>query len=242
MESCGSAHQEGEPFIVALDGPSGSGKSTVSRAVAGVLGLRYLDTGAMYRALTWWMLHEGVDVHDPAAVAEKAGTPRLCAGTDPAAPTIEVNGVDVAIPIRSRDVTNTVSLVSAVPAVRGRLVGMQRAIIADCAASGIVVEGRDIGSVVAPQAQVKIFLTASVDARTDRRTAEVNASAEDPTTPERTRDELSRRDRLDSSRPVAPLLRAADAIEIDTTSMNRDQVIAAVLDRVRLVLPEPMRR
>ncbi len=110
------------PLVVAMDGPSGSGKSSVSRQVADTLGLRYLDTGAMYRALTWWMLRNGVEVTDADAVAALASTPVLCSGTDPLGPTITVDGVDVSTPIRSREVTNAVSAVSAVPAVRTRLV------------------------------------------------------------------------------------------------------------------------
>lgn len=226
------------PLVVAMDGPSGSGKSSVSRDVAADLGLRYLDTGAMYRAITWWMLREGVDLSDPAAIAAAADKPSLCSGTDPAAPTITVDGIDVARPIRGAAVTAAVSQVSAVPAVRTRLVAMQQAIIARCAADdgGIVVEGRDIGTVVAPEAPVKVFLTASVDARADRRSAELNAeSTRAVTTAERTRADLSRRDHLDSSRAVAPLHRALDAVEIDTTALSQEQVVAAVLEQVRRV-------
>ncbi|HSA51851.1 MAG TPA: (d)CMP kinase, partial [Yinghuangia sp.] len=131
-------------IVVAVDGPSGSGKSSVSRAVAQRLGLRYLDTGAMYRAMTWWMLHNGIDVHDAAAVAAAADKPELVSGTDPAAPTITADAADVAVPIRGPEVTAAVSAVSAVPEVRTRLVAMQRAVIGS---GGIVVEGRDIGTV-----------------------------------------------------------------------------------------------
>src|SRR4051812_37613793 len=143
--------------VIAVDGPSGAGKSSVSRAVASALGLRYLDTGSMYRALTWWLLHKGVDVHDADAVASGAARPDIVAGTDPAAPTILVDGTDVAEPIREDDVTAAVSAVAAVPQVRDRMLRLQRAAIGS---GGIVVEGRDIGTVVAPDAQVKVFLTA----------------------------------------------------------------------------------
>jgi cytidylate kinase len=226
-------------LVVALDGPSGSGKSSVARDVATSLGLRYLDTGAMYRGLTWWMLREGVDVCDPAAVAVVADVPSICSGTDPRSPTIIVAGVDVAGPIRGPEVTHAVSLVSAVPAVRARLVALQRAIIARCSADdgGIVVEGRDIGTVVAPQALVKVFLTASIDARADRRNLEVNAATPAGVSVDYTRAELSRRDRIDSTRAAAPLHRALDAIEIDTTLLDQRQVVAAVLEQVHAVRP-----
>jgi CMP/dCMP kinase len=230
------------PLVIAMDGPSGSGKSSVSREVADTLGIRYLDTGAMYRALTWWMLHKGIDVHDPEAVAAAAGHPVLLSGTDPLAPTITVDGVDVAKQIRSSEVTNAVSLVSAVPAVRTRLVAQQQAIIARCCTDdgGIVVEGRDIGTVVAPEAPVKIYLTASADARASRRTAENLVSRAGTADVGANRQEMARRDRLDSTRTVAPLLRAPDAVELDTTELDKDQVVAAVLDRVRAVVPEPV--
>ena len=145
-----------------MDGPSGSGKSSTSRGVASKLGLRYLDTGAQFRAMTWWMLQHDVDVDDADAVAAHADDPVLVSGTDPAAPTITVDGTDVAGPIRSTEVTSAVSAVSIVPAVRERLLREQRAIIGD---GGIVVEGRDIGTVVAPGAAVKVYLTAAPERR-----------------------------------------------------------------------------
>lgn len=228
-----------------MDGPSGSGKSSVSREVAATLGLRYLDTGAMYRALTWWMLREGVEVTDAAAVAALAGAPSLHIGTDPAGPTISVDGIDVAAPIRSPEVTGAVSAVSAVPAVRARLVAMQQEIIARCCAdrangtAGIVVEGRDIGTVVAPDAPVKIFLTATADARASRRTAEVVHTGENVTVRD-TRVDLARRDTLDSTRALSPLLQADDALLLDTTTLDKAAVVAAVLDAVRRALPEPV--
>src|SRR4051812_25259507 len=161
-------------IVVAIDGPSGSGKSSVSRGVAARLGLRYLDTGAQYRAVTYWMLQNKVDVADPAAVASDAGSPAIVSGTDPAAPAIAVDGEDVATAIREADVTGAVSAVAAVPAVRARLIAMQREIIG---AGGIVVEGRDIASVVAPDAAAKVFLTASEDARARRRNTEIGGGA-----------------------------------------------------------------
>lgn len=216
----------GSRVVVAVDGPSGSGKSSTSRGVAARLGLRYLDTGAMFRAMTWWMLRHGVDVDDPDAVTAHVHDPVLESGTDPNAPTITVDGVDVAGPIRSAEVTAAVSAVSAVPAMRARLLAEQRAIIGS---GGIVVEGRDIGTVVAPDAPVKVFLTASVDARAVRRTAELEVGTDQA----QTQQDLLRRDRLDSGRAVAPLVMADDAERIDTTSHTLPEVIDIVVALVR---------
>ncbi len=206
---------------MAMDGPSGSGKSSTSRGVASRLGLRYLDTGAMFRAMTWWMLRHGIDVDDAEAVAAHAQEPVLVSGTDPAAPTITVDGVDVAGPIRSPEVTAAVSAVSAVPEVRARLLRDQRGIIGG---GGIVVEGRDIGTVVAPGAAVKVYLTADPEARAARRTAELSGA--DVTA---TREDLLRRDRYDSGRATAPLAMAEGAHHIDTTPFTLDEVIEQVV-------------
>jgi CMP/dCMP kinase len=211
--------------VVAMDGPSGSGKSSTSRGVARRLGLRYLDTGAMFRAMTWWMLQHDVDVNDAAVVASHAHGPVLVSGTDPEAPTITVDGKDVAGPIRSPEVTAAVSAVSAVPEVRARLLQDQRTIIG---AGGIVVEGRDIGTVVAPDAAVKVYLTADPEARAARRTAEMAGT--DVTA---TREDLLRRDRYDSGRATAPLAMAVDAHHIDTTPYTLDEVIEQVVALVR---------
>ena len=212
-------------LVVAMDGPSGSGKSSVSRGVARALGLRYLDTGAMYRAMTWWMLQEGVDLADPAAIAARSGEPVIVAATDPDAPAIHVDGVDVGGPIREAEVTGAVSAVAAVPEVRARLVALQREVVG---AGGIVVEGRDIGSVVCPDAPVKIYLTASAEARARRRSAELAG-----TTVEAQQEALARRDTLDSTRKTDPLSMADGAIELDTTAFSLDEVIAEVLRLVK---------
>jgi cytidylate kinase len=214
-------------IVVAMDGPSGSGKSSASKGVARALGLRYLDTGAMYRAMTWWMLAQGVPVDDPAAVAGRAAEAVIEVGTDPDRPSISVDGTDVSGPIRTREVSNAVSAVSAVPVVRERLVALQREIIA---AGGIVAEGRDIGTVVAPDAPVKVFLTASEETRALRRAKDL---ADDPAASvEVTLAEQARRDRIDSTRKASPLTKADDAVEIDSTELGLDEVIEAV---VRLV-------
>jgi CMP/dCMP kinase len=216
-------------IVVAIDGPSGSGKSSTSRGVASRLGLRYLDTGAMFRAVTWWMLREGVDVQDPAAVAARTTEPEIVSGTDPSAPTITVDGVDVATAIRGSDVTAAVSPVSAVPAVRARLLELQRAVIANALTGpGIVVEGRDIGSVVAPEAPVKVYLTADPAARAVRRAAEVAGSDVAAT-----QESLLARDKIDSGRATAPLTMAEGAVHLDTTPYTLDEVVDRVVALVR---------
>lgn len=212
--------------VVAIDGTSGSGKSSTSRGVAARLGLRYLDTGAMFRAVTWWMLDHGIDVEDPASVAARAGDPVLVSGTDPSAPTITVDGVDVSVGIRSDAVNAAVSLVSAVPEVRARLLELQRAVIGT---GGIVVEGRDIGSVVAPNAEVKLYLTADPTARAERRALEEGGS--DLTA---TEESLLNRDRIDSGRATAPLVMADGAVHLDTTPFTLDEVIDQVVELVAL--------
>ncbi|QIX27516.1 (d)CMP kinase [Nocardioides sp. JQ2195] len=210
--------------VVAIDGPSGSGKSSTSRGVAARLGLRYLDTGAMFRAMTWWMLEHEIDVHDVAAVAAHAQEPDIVSGTDPSAPTISVDGTDVAEAIRGEDVTGSVSPVSAVPEVRARLLALQREAIDT---GGIVVEGRDIGSVVWPQAEVKLYLTADPAARAMRRAAEEGGS--DLAATEQS---LLARDRIDSGRAAAPLVMADGARHIDTTPFTLDEVIDQVVELV----------
>ncbi|KAB8157847.1 (d)CMP kinase [Streptomyces sp. 3MP-14] len=223
------------PVVVAIDGPSGTGKSSTSKAVAARMGLRYLDTGAQYRAITWWMLNAGIDVDDAEAVAAAAGKPTIVSGTDPLAPTITVDGTDVAAPIRGRQVTGAVSAVSAVPEVRARITELQRSIAAG-AAEGIVVEGRDIGTTVLPDADVKIFLTASPEVRAARRSAELagRAGSSAPTAQAgsdvaATQAALLRRDAADSRRKTSPLAKAADATEVDTSELTLEQVIECVV-------------
>ena len=214
--------------VVAIDGPSGSGKSSTSRGVAARLGLRYLDTGAMYRAITWWMLGHDVPVDDAAAVAARCGEPEIRSGTDPDAPTITVDGVDVATAIRTSEVTGAVSAVSAVPQVRARLLELQRAVIDG---GGIVVEGRDIGSAVAPDAEVKIYLTADAAARAARRAAEEGGSDLSAT-----ESSLLARDRIDSTRTASPLTMAEGAVHVDTTPYTLAEVVDLI---ARLVEDRP---
>jgi cytidylate kinase len=181
----------------------------------------------MYRAVTVWMLRRGIDVNDAVAVAAQAGGPVISVGTDPAAPTVALDGADVSRIIRSTPVTQAVSAVSAVPSVRRRLVAEQRAIVGG---GGIVVEGRDIGTVVVPDAAVKVFLTASPNARAERRTAE---RLDPSVSVQATLVDLDRRDKFDSARAASPLAQAPDAVVIDATDMPLDAVIDAVVDLVR---------
>ncbi len=213
-------------LVVAIDGPSGSGKSSTSRGVAARLGLRYLDTGAMFRAVTWWMLSNDVDLTDPDAIAARAGDPLIESGTDPLDPTITVDGEDASIAIRSDEVNAAVSPVSAVPAVRSRLLELQREIIGE---GGIVVEGRDIGSVVAPDAAVKLYLSANPEARAMRRAAEAGGDVA------ATQESLLARDRIDSGRVTAPLTMADGAVHIDTTPYTLDEVVSQVVALVEAV-------
>jgi cytidylate kinase len=230
-----STHSPAVGLVVAVDGTSGSGKSSTSRGVAARLGLRYLDTGAMFRAMTWWLLRAGVDIGDPAAVAARAAEPEIVSGTDPLAPTITVDGVDVALGIRSDEVNAAVSPVSAVPEVRARLLELQRAVIAEeSAEGGIVVEGRDIGSVVVPDAPVKLYISADPGARAARRAAEQGGADVAAT-----RESLLARDRIDSGRTTAPLTMADGAVHIDTTPYTLDEVIDLVVGLVEDVGAHP---
>ena len=193
--------------------------------MARALGLRYLDTGSTYRALTWWLLVRGVDVGDPDQVIACLSQPAIEVGTDPQAPEIRVDGADVAGPIRTREVSNAVSAVASIPAVRRHLVAMQQQIISRVLAegSGIVAEGRDIGTVVAPDAPVKVFLTANDLVRARRRTADLAADPE--ATVAVTQAEQERRDASDAPQTA----RASDAVQIDTTPLTLDQVIGEIV-------------
>ena len=216
--------------IIAIDGPSGSGKSSTSRGVAQRLGLRYVDTGAMYRAMTWWMLSQGVDVDDPAALAARCAEPVIELGLDPAAPVVRVDGRDVSNDIREGAVADSVSRVAAVPQVRERLVRSQRAMVDEALASdaGVVMEGRDIGTVVLPQADLKVYLTADVEARAARRALEESQRSGGGSVAA-AQQNLQSRDALDTTRAVSPLQQAADAVAIDGTHLTLDEVIDAVI-------------
>lgn len=214
--------------VVAIDGPAGTGKSTVSRGLAQVLGARYVDTGAMYRIVTLAMLRAGVDLDEPDAIAAAAEVP-MSVGFDPQVEQTYLDGEDVSAQIRGDEVTRAVSAVAAVPAVRAHLVRLQREL-----AEGndpVVLEGRDIGTVVLPDADVKIFLTASAETRAKRRNDQ-NVGAGLPDDYETVLADVRRRDHLDSTRAVSPLRPADDAVIVDTSEMTQDQVIAHLRDLV----------
>jgi cytidylate kinase len=209
-------------LVIAIDGPAGTGKSSVARGLAAALDARYLDTGAMYRIVTLSVLRRGVDVGDPAAIAAAVGDVDLAVGHDPGEDRSYLAGEDVSAEIRGDAVTKAVSAVSAVPEVRSRLVALQRA-LAD-GPGRVVVEGRDIGTVVLPDADVKIFLTASAEERARRRNDQ-NVAAGLPDDYAAVLADVQRRDHLDSTRAVSPLRAADDAIVVDTSDMTQDEVI-----------------
>ncbi len=216
----------GGPLVVAIDGPSGTGKSSVSRRVATALGARYLDTGAMYRIATLHVLRCGVDVTDPQAITEATASLPLSIGTDPEQDGVQLDGEDVTDEIRGAAVTQAVSAVSAVPAVRTFLVDLQRRIALQ--AERIVVEGRDIGTVVLPDADVKIFLTASAEARAMRRNSQNIAEGRGDDFAAVLAD-VQRRDHLDSTRAVSPLRPAEDSVTVDTSELGIEDVIGRLL-------------
>ncbi|MBS1696590.1 MAG: (d)CMP kinase [Actinobacteria bacterium] len=217
-------------LVIAIDGPAGTGKSSVSRGLAQSLGARYLDTGAMYRIVTLAVLRAGVDLADSAAIGAAAAGVDLAVGYDPAEDRSYLGGENVSGEIRGDRVTKAVSAVSAVPEVRTRLVVLQRE-LADGAGS-VVVEGRDIGTVVLPDADVKIFLTASAEERARRRNEQnvANGMADDFAA---VLADVQRRDHLDSTRAVSPLRAAVDALVVDTSDMTEAQVISHLIELVQ---------
>ena len=211
--------------VVAIDGPAGSGKSTVARRVAERAGLRYLDTGATYRALTLALLRRGIPVDDPEAVADAAKAVDLSLELPPGpagAARVLLDGAEPGAALRSPEVNATVSTVSAVPAVRELLVGLQRSLVG---VGGIVVEGRDIGTVVWPDADVKVYLTAAEHERVRRRGGDSEGGRE-------TAETLARRDAIDSGRAASPTRAAADALVIDSTTRSADQVVDHLLQLI----------
>ena len=220
------------PLTIAIDGPSGSGKSSVARAVAERLGIGYLDTGAMYRALTWWCLDQGIDLDDAAAVADAARTVPLEQGTDPTAATVVVGGTDVTREIRTSAVSTAVSKVATNLGVRPVLQERQRRLMGEIATAtgGVVAEGRDITTVVAPDAPVRILLTASEEARLARRSRELHGAA-DARAVAATRSQVVDRDRADSA--VSEFTVAADGVTtIDTSHLDFQGSVEAVLQVV----------
>lgn len=218
------------PLVIAIDGPSGVGKSSVSRAVAQRLNLAYLDTGAMFRALTWWCLQQGVDLEDQAGVARTAKDLPLVMGTDPGHPSVQVGGALIDEAIRETRISESVSTVAINLDVRDELCNRQRILIAESAKNrgGVVAEGRDITTVVAPEARVRILLSASQEARLGRRAKELHGEAGQAAV-RATLDQIVRRDRDDST--VSEFMHAAPGVTlIDTSHLDFNQSVEAVLD------------
>ncbi|WP_424394114.1 (d)CMP kinase [Mycobacterium sp.] len=215
---------------VAVDGPAGTGKSSVSRGLARALQARYLDTGAMYRIVTLAVLRAGIDPADQAAVGTASAAVQLSVGSDPDEDRSYLDGEDVSSEIRGDAVTRAVSAVSSVPAVRTRLVELQRTLARG--PGSVVVEGRDIGTVVLPDADVKVFLTASAETRARRRNDQ-NVAAGLPDDYAGVLADVRRRDHLDSTRAVSPLRAASDAVVVDTSEMTEPEVIAHLLRLVK---------
>jgi len=217
------------PLTIAVDGPAGTGKSSVSRGLARALGARYLNTGAMYRIVTLAVLRAGVAPDDAAAVADLASDVDLAVGFDPDEDLYFLGGEDVSAEIRGDAVTKAVSAVSAVPEVRTRLVQRQRELADGTVA--VVVEGRDIGTVVLPDADLKVYLTASPEERARRRNDQ-NVDAGLPGDYDAVLADVLRRDHLDSTRAVSPLRAADDAVVVDSSDMSQSETVARLLDLV----------
>lgn len=225
-----ASHRALSTVVVAVDGPAGTGKSSVSRSLARELRARYLDTGAMYRIVTLAVLRAGIDLTNHAAVEAVASNVKLSVGYDPDEDRSYLDGEDVSSEIRGNEVTKAVSAVSSVPAVRTRLVDLQRALAEG--SGSVVVEGRDIGTVVLPDAGVKIFLTASAETRARRRNDQ-NVSAGLLDDYAAVLADVRRRDHLDSTRAVSPLRAASDAVVVDTSEMTEPDVVAHLLQLVK---------
>ena len=225
-------------MIIAIDGPSGAGKSTVAKAVAKELGFSCLDTGAMYRAFAWRALHDGVSLEDAEAVGALAHSCTISfrhEQGDPVPRRVFVDGVEVTGAIRTAEIDRSVSAVSAVPAVRQALLDQQRRIGSE---GNYVVEGRDIGTEVFPNAEVKVFLTASAEERAHRRVRQNADRGIGSIDYQEVLDDIIRRDELDSSRDTAPLRPAEDAVLLDSSSMHVEEVIGSIcgLARARMAL------
>lgn len=209
-------------MIIAIDGPAGTGKSTVAKMIAARLDFTYLDTGAMYRAVTYRALETGTRLDDAEALTRLAQSEPISFASGG---TVLISGEDVTAQIRTPEVDANVSTVSAVPGVRQALTEQQRAF---AASNDVVMEGRDIGTVVFPHAEVKVFLTASAEERAARRASQNAQRGSGSTDPAVILEQIQERDRIDSTRATAPLKAADDATVVDTTSLSVDQVVDAI--------------
>lgn len=209
---------------IAIDGPAGAGKSTIAKLLAAKLGILYLDTGAMYRAVGLKALNTGVDISDEAAVEKMLSDTKIDVTQENGVQHVYLDGNDVSSAIRENAVSKAASDISAVPCVRYKMVELQREIASRC---DTVLDGRDIGTFVLPNAEYKIFLTASVEERAKRRYAELKAKGSTLTL-EQIKDDIVKRDYNDSHRTLAPLKKADDATEVDTTAMSIDDVVGRI--------------
>jgi cytidylate kinase len=218
-----------KPLVIAIDGPAGAGKSTVAQKLAARLGLNYVDSGATYRAAALKVLEAGVSPGDETAVVEVIVHTEIRFATDGGRSSVWLDGRDVTQAIRSPEVTLAAAKVSRLPEVRKKLIALQRSLVQG---HGVVMEGRDIGTVVFPQAPLKIFLKAEVEERARRR---LNQDQEEgrASTLEQTAYEIGRRDQLDAERKLSPLVPAPDSVEIDSTQLSAEQVVDKILELVR---------
>jgi cytidylate kinase len=221
-------------LVIAIDGPVGAGKSTMARRLASALGCVHIDSGAMYRALGWKAVREGVELTDHARLAKLAATTDVRILPGPAGSRVLVDGEEVTHALRSQEMDQAASLVSTCPAVRERLVALQRSM---AEASGVVMDGRDIGTVVFPDADLKFFLDADLIVRAERRRRDLEraGAASDPMA---VREEVARRDARDRAREVSPLRPAHDAIRIDSTELSADEVVQRMLAEVTRLLEQ----
>jgi cytidylate kinase len=218
-----------EPLVIAIDGPAGAGKSTVAQKLAARLGLMYVDSGATYRAAALRVLEAGIAPNDETAVAKLIRATDVQVTTGDGEPRVLVDGGDVTARLRTPEVTLAAAQVSRLPEVRAKLIEMQRTF---ARGRGVVMEGRDIGTVVFPQAQLKVFLKADVEERARRRLKQDSRESPEATL-EKTAREIGCRDQLDAERKISPLMPAADAVEIDSTHLQADEVVEQILALAR---------